>query len=134
MSRILPTYSENGKPKPSAKKKRPKRTKRDATAPQEASGTKTGRTTKASAASSPRALGPVQSGLWAGVRLALPLLAMLPLTFAVDRRLALASGAMLAWCGGVALYAAFSGWRSGGLYLYGGFALAYAALTAYLVS
>lgn len=76
----------------------------------------------------------VQGGAWAALRLALPLAAIVALSFLVDRQLALASGAMLAWCAGVTLYAAWRGWRRGGLYLYGAFALAYAALTAYLLS
>lgn len=123
MSRVLPTYSDK-----SANRR-----------PQAQKGKRLGKTAKTStkmrqpSPPSPAAEhGPVQGGGWAFLRLALPLAALLPLAFVVDQRLAWASGAMLAWCASVALYAALRGWQRGGLYLYGGFALAYAALTAYL--
>lgn len=115
MSRVKPTYSDKRSPQAKAGKQ--------------------GKNGKKPAPKSRQTAerGPVQGGVWAFLRLALPLAALLPLAFVVDQRLAWASGAMLAWCAGVTLYAALRGWQRGGLYLYGGFALAYAALTAYLV-
>jgi len=90
--------------------------------------------TRTSHHAAPPGAGPVRGGWWPAARLAAPLMALVPLAFADgDRRLALAAAAMLTWCAGVAIYAALRGWRSGGIYLYGAFALAYATLTAYLL-